>query len=554
MRAWVSQLLRELNNGEQTFEKVKRIDTKKLPVQVGPPTSLLLLGLRLNAVQRLDMISKIGNDSLRLDSAKPMQSSHRITQTIDPTTGDIRLDSQDYHNKLRYGADQRLAMKVDGTHGQFTVNGSVASVLGKAGYINTGPGDRKLTDKVVGTVISIGRDDPTTAEAQRAATILHILQGSEALLDESPWIQNIWFPDSDNTTLLWPKEWKQTTQLPRMPLRPPPPQPSKRPLNASQQLAVNTMVSETDEHRITIIQGPPGTGKTSVIASFVDVSVNSLNKDGIWLVAQSNVAVKNIAEKLITSGFTKWKILYFAFRHEHIYEKAIEDYLIRSDQFFESTSKSKLSGVSVILCTLSMLSNKFIYKFTSHIPLRTLVVDEASQIEIGQYISVFSKFKTTLRKACFIGDDKQLPPYGQEDLQDLQSIFEVPHLKKSALFLDTQYRMPPQIGKIISKAVYGNKLNSNPLHPVTDQVTACYFIDVGMGKESQASNGSFKNEYECQAVLQLAEKLQAKEIKFKIITPYAAQTTHIEESLKKENLNWADKCFNVDAFQGFFFF
>lgn len=52
--------------------------------------------------------------------------------------------------------------------------------------------------------------------------------------------------------------------------------------------------------------------------------------------------------------------------------------------------------------------------------------------------------------------------------------------------------MPPQIGKIISKAVYDNKLKSNPLHPVTDKVTACYFIDVGLGKESQVSGASFK--------------------------------------------------------------
>ncbi len=102
-----------------------------------------------------------------------------------------------------------------------------------------------------------------------------------------------------------------------------------------------------------------------------------------------------------------------------------------------------------------MLSNQHISKFTLHVPVKILVVDEASQIEIGQYISVFSTFKNTLRKVCFIGDDKQciflqksfnsslkkiftVPPYGQEDLQDLQSIFEVPHLKKNVLFLDTQ--------------------------------------------------------------------------------------------------------------------
>ena len=315
-------------------------------------------------------------------------------------------------------------MRVDGTHGEFTVNGSVAAVTGRAGYVNTGLGDRKLTDKVItGTVITIGRDDPTTAEAQRAATILRILQGSEALLDESPWIQNIWFPASDDTTLVWPEAWKE----PAAPFRAA--QPPKLPLNASQQLAVNTMVSDSDDHRITIVQGPPGTGKTSVIASYVDFSVNSWNTKGIWLVAQSNVAVKNIAEKLISSGFTKWKILVSKdfhfdwqdfsnifilvwlsnnfFRHEHIYAREIENYLIRSDQFFESAGRAKLRDVSVILSTLSMLSNKFISKFTQHIPVKILVVDEASQIEIGQYISVFSAFKSTLRKVCFIGDDKQ---------------------------------------------------------------------------------------------------------------------------------------------------
>lgn len=31
-----------------------------------------------------------------------------------------------------------------------------------------------------------------------------------------------------------------------------------------------------------------------------------------------------------------------------------------------------------------------------------------------------------------------VPPFGQEDVEDLQSIFEVIHLKKYVLFLDTQ--------------------------------------------------------------------------------------------------------------------
>jgi hypothetical protein len=51
-------------------------------------------------------------------------------------------------------------------------------------------------------------------------------------------------------------------------------------------------------------------------------------------------------------------------------------------------------------------------------------------------------------------------------------------------------RMPPQIGDIISEAVYDAKLKSNPLHPITEKTTACYFIDVP-GKERKM-NDSFK--------------------------------------------------------------
>ena len=89
-----------------------------------------------------------------------------------------------------------------------------------------------------------------------------------------------------------------------------------------------------------------------------------------------------------------------------------------------------------------------------YVPIKILVVDEASQIEIGDYLPVFANYET-IRKVCFIGDDKQretlrkhlgtnlilstaVPPHGQEDITGLQSIFELTSLRKLALFLDTQ--------------------------------------------------------------------------------------------------------------------
>ncbi|KAE9405144.1 hypothetical protein BT96DRAFT_988692 [Gymnopus androsaceus JB14] len=167
--------------------------------------------------------------------------------------------------------------------------------------------------------------------------------------------------------------------------------------------------------------------------------------------------------------------------------------------------------------------------FTRAIPIHTLVIDEASQIEIGDYVPVFMKAIGTLQKVCLIGDDKQLPPHGQEDIQSLQSVFEVEHFKNHLYLLDTQYRMPPQMGDFISQNVYDGLLKSNPTHPITNKTIACRFINV-LGNE-QMNIGILSKSY-------------------RIVTPYDSQRNYIENSMKAEGLNWEDKVFNVDSFQG----
>jgi hypothetical protein len=71
--------------------------------------------------------------------------------------------------------------------------------------------------------------------------------------------------------------------------------------------------------------------------------------------------------------------------------------------------KKVLQGSQVILCTLSMISNPKLrnYGLTQVVPIINVIVDEASQIEVGQYVPLFKAFGHTLRKLCFIGDDKQ---------------------------------------------------------------------------------------------------------------------------------------------------
>lgn len=191
------------------------------------------------------------------------------------------------------------------------------------------------------------------------------------------------------------------------------------------------ILSSGARDRVCLVQGPPGTGKTTVIAESVQRIRAGDSRRTIYLVAQSNVAVKNIAEKLAVVGFLDFRLLithefhfdwwvdlyndirkssstYSRFRHEHLYEK-IGPKIIVSDKFPKTTSdaESKLEGAKVILCTLSMLSNPKCSVFTTVVPVETVIVDEASQIEIGNYVPLVHLFKTTVSKLVFIGDDKQ---------------------------------------------------------------------------------------------------------------------------------------------------
>jgi len=408
-----------------------------------------------------------------------------------------------------------------------------------------GPGARNLDGKVVETITTIGHGDLTHAQKQRGDTILSVLQGNTAILNKNPWLKKIFHP-SDNHS--WPQSF--STSL-TSPVADPDFSTLARPLNHSQIKATKHMLSLADDSHLTLIHGPPGTGKTTVIATYVHFAIKQ-GQGGIWLTAQSNVAVKNIAEKLFDSGFTNWKILvskdFHLGWHEHLYSK-ISPYVIRSDDFSNRALNKMLNGVKVVLCTLSMLSNPRIVTISQANPVSALVIDEASQIELGDYMAVFTSYVSSLRKVCFIGDDKQLPPHGQERIEDLQSIFEMAHLRDSAIFLDTQYRMPPQIGDFISDAVYDGNLQSNPSHPITDSTVACYLIDVSHGRQ-QRQDTSFKNLAEVDAILQIAEQLQLKGKNFRIITPYDCQRNILEEGMKGCGLDWKDKVFNVDSFQG----
>ncbi|KAF4614778.1 hypothetical protein D9613_003277 [Agrocybe pediades] len=475
----------------------------------------------------------------RVDALKPTRVKHDVEREIKQIDKGLLFTAQRYKTKFRqHGqSNQHIEIRMHGSDGKPIVRtGKLKSVKGKQATVCIdGPGTGLI--KMVETV---GKEAPTLAEQWKTTILLDALRNPTSLIN-NPFINALWFPETRVSWAAIPR----TKQCPALYF------PSERKLNVSQERAVQAILSNKNDHRVLLVHGPPGTGKTTVIAASVTSTMQLPGgKSTLWLTAQSNVAVKNIAEKLATIGFFDFKILVskdFHFDwHEHLYQK-LEERVLRSDEFPESVvvAERMLCGAKVILCTVSMLSSEKIAPVIALVPVQTIIFDEASQIDVTDYLPALFRFKSTLRKFVFIGDDKQLAPYGSNDVP-IKSIFEHPHLRRKAIFLDTQYRMPVPIGSLISKKVYGGHLKT--CHKISESA-CCRFVDVRNGVE-ESKGHSWRNVRQVDAVIKIAGILHAQGKSFRIITPYDPQRSLLENSLKQTSLPWEDKCFNVDSFQG----
>ncbi|KAI6108104.1 hypothetical protein F5141DRAFT_1028280, partial [Pisolithus sp. B1] len=367
-----------------------------------------LLGrIRTNTIPDGDMavLAKISRDGELLDSLKPLTVKNDVMPEITVQMDNLTLTCNRYPTRIRTSTQQFLQIE---TRSGVQVPGRAIHVKGRKAQVEV---LGSLHDDEIKSVTTIGKADLTSAETSRENVIFAILKGESTLLSH-PFVKAIWFPGH----LIW---WLPSG-YPKLKI---PICCANLEVDPSQERAIEKILSVSDADRLALIQGPPGTGKTTVITVAVTsmISCPEASSRTVWIAAQSNVAVKNIAEKFAKLEFYDFALLVseeFHFDwHEHLYEK-LKPCLIRSHTFSRDVvgASRQLRGARVILCTLGMLSNYLVAPFVCVNPVDILIFDEGSQIEVGNYLPVFHRFKHTLTKIVFIGDDKQLPPYGQEDI------------------------------------------------------------------------------------------------------------------------------------------
>ncbi|TRM58031.1 P-loop containing nucleoside triphosphate hydrolase protein [Schizophyllum amplum] len=464
---------------------------------------------------------------LRRAAPREVQSeftSHQITKE-----GRLLLTNARYKTRVRASRQTRVIINYEN---QESTVGRATGAHGRRSEIKI---KRGVRGQAISSVTVVGAPSRTNAERARDEFILDVCCGRKPGLQSYAFIRHLWFPVAEELQ----GEIHESVQ-----------RRSIYGLNQSQSEVVGSMVHSP--RPCIIVHGPPGTGKTKTISAAVEVWAK--HGRATWAVAHSNVAVKNIAESIARRGVDFRLIVsqdFYVEWHESIYT-AIEQKLIRSDEFPPDTgSLARFIGdARVILSTVSMLSNPKLEQLRMYndvMPVERLVIDEASQINVFDYMPLCAKFKK-LRKICFFGDPKQLPPYGKDNARTIESIYDLSHLTRYSHFLNTQYRMPVPLGDFISDTVYGGRLMS--AHQITDP-SCIVFVDArrGHGGGEELQGCSQINRDEVQVIRNLVEQYHRAEKNFCVITPYDAQRAEISRDLESVGLP-SDRVFNVDSFQG----
>lgn len=350
---------------------------------------------------------------------------------------------------------------------------------------------------------------------------------------------------------------------------------TKPTFNDSQKNAIQHVLNNS----ITVLQGPPGTGKTSTIYEIILQLLRNLKTFPILVVAASNIAIDNIAEKLKTDkDLNILRIVSTEKEREYNEKHHLSDICLHHQVFNKLPAKNqeialdlkynrkpvsqnqykKLLTVSnsiidkavaqaQVIFTTSVVAGGYQLKSIKKLPV--VIMDESTQSSEASTLIPLSM--PGVDRFIFVGDDKQLSSFSDIPYLE-QSLFE--RVLKNGTYtnphmLNTQYRMHPKISEFPIKNFYHN-LVQDGLKAEDRQmegVEPIVFVNYGTKhQENKVSNfrrgGSggytYTNQGEAQLILRiLKELIVAKDIPRKeisVITPYSAQRDLVADMVQKD--------------------
>jgi superfamily I DNA and/or RNA helicase len=351
------------------------------------------------------------------------------------------------------------------------------------------------------------------------------------------------------------------------------------------------VVKQATTNHVSIIQGPPGTGKTHVISAIAYSILQQYPNERILLCGTSNQSVENMVSataKLIEKLGKKFVWLgsqrtdfaideniteeqeYIMFNQmmnrDSIEGREFQDYQEESSRrILTKRELSRMSELrkmleenisyesSVVSCTLETAGKRSL----NRLKFSTVIIDEATQaLEPSSFVPLMHHAE----RLILVGDQKQLGPIIPRDDSFSYVNYDVSLYERSVenqypiLFLDTQFRMHPDISKFSNECFYDNKIKNAvtkeqrelTTNVISDHVT---FIET-KGNEEKVGF-SFKNKAEVTAVFQMVRKLVDSGVSMEeigVISPYAPQVKELRKLISDQYQDV--KIGSVDSFQG----
>ncbi len=227
--------------------------------------------------------------------------------------------------------------------------------------------------------------------------------------------------------------------------------------------------------------------------------------------------------------------------------------------------KTVMASARVVLATMT---NMYISNLLKAEPFDVVIVEEAGMAVLP---TLFYCAGLAGKKIIAVGDPRQLPPivlardpYVQQAMG--RNIFDVtvPDVdnNQTVVMLDTQYRMHPSIGALVSELFYDGRLVSDPSTASRSEIAArnpypgqpLVVVDTGGATQCARAEGSFSrfNPQTAEICVRLAAEAIADGIEsVAIITPYAQQSRLISRLLAESQIpDGSVECRTVHRFQG----